>query len=75
MCRRIGEYISLELFYFVNLTSRCSCIHSLPDVSFSSGQKWFVRTALFQVRSNVLCIATFVSVQCSTFCVCVFNYC
>ena len=24
MCRRIGEYISLELFYFVNLTSGCS---------------------------------------------------
>ena len=23
MCRRIGEYTSLELFYFVNLTSSC----------------------------------------------------
>ena len=26
MCRCIGEYISLELFYFVNLTSSCSFI-------------------------------------------------
>ena len=26
MCRRIGEYISLELFCFVNLTSSCSFI-------------------------------------------------
>ena len=26
MCRRIGEYISLELFDFVNLTSCCSLI-------------------------------------------------
>ena len=26
MSRRIGEYISLELFYFVNLTSSCSFI-------------------------------------------------
>ena len=26
MCRRISEYISLELFYFVNLTSSCSLI-------------------------------------------------
>ena len=25
-CRRIGEYISLELFYFVSLTSSCSLI-------------------------------------------------
>ena len=24
--RRIGEYISLDLFYFVNLTSSCSLI-------------------------------------------------
>ena len=26
--RRIGEYISLDLFYFVNLTSSCRFIHS-----------------------------------------------
>ena len=26
MCRRTGEYISLELFYFVSLTSSCSLI-------------------------------------------------
>ena len=26
MCRRIGEYSSLELSYFVNLTSSCSLI-------------------------------------------------
>ena len=26
MFRRIGEYISLNLFYFVNLTSSCSLI-------------------------------------------------
>ena len=26
MCRRVGEYISLELFCFVDLTSSCSLI-------------------------------------------------
>ena len=27
--RRIGEYISLDLFYFVNLTSSCSLIETI----------------------------------------------
>ena len=30
MCPRIGEYISLELFYFVNLISSCSLIPWIP---------------------------------------------
>ena len=44
-CRRIGEYISLELFYFVSLASSCSLIpesntdeegFGVSSVSFSS---------------------------------------
>ena len=31
MCRRIGEYISLELICFVNLTSSCSLMPLLNE--------------------------------------------
>ena len=31
MCRRKGEYLSLGLFYFVNLTSSCSLIPWMPS--------------------------------------------
>ena len=34
MCRRIGEYISLELFYLVNLTSSCSLDHGSKALVF-----------------------------------------
>ena len=30
MCRRLGEYISLELFHFVSLISSCSLIPWIP---------------------------------------------
>ena len=46
MCRRIGEYISLELFYFVKITSSCSripskssCLEGLVSQCFSYRQK------------------------------------
>ena len=35
MCRRIGEYISLELFCFVNLTSSCAFTHCQSVILFS----------------------------------------
>ena len=34
--RCIGEYISLELFYFVILTSSCSLIHDMACLMFTS---------------------------------------
>ena len=34
MCHCIGEYISLELFYFVSLTSSCSLDHGLKALVF-----------------------------------------
>ena len=37
MCRRIGQYISLELIYFVNLIGSCSLSHSL-DTNGNSKQ-------------------------------------
>ena len=36
--RRIGEYISLDLFYFVNLTSSCSLI---PGVCGYKKLAWY----------------------------------
>ena len=35
--RRIGEYVSLDLFYFVNLTSSCSLIPGLRFQSYVRG--------------------------------------
>ena len=68
MCRRIGEYISLELFYFVNLTSRCPLILCMMFLfvrseivcpyCFISGQKQCVIYCTFCFSSvfNVLCV-------------------
>ena len=49
MCRRIGEYISLELFYFVNLTSSCSSFLPNKRVAFC-----FRQTACFLFQANRL---------------------
>ena len=38
MCHCIGEYISLELLYFVNLTSSCTLIPWINLANGSSGQ-------------------------------------
>jgi len=41
MCRRIGEYISLQLFYFDNLASRCSLIPCVLIHSLGLLHQWW----------------------------------
>ena len=45
MCRRISQYISLDLFYFVSLTSSCSLIPWTPHccILFSEAFKIYSR--------------------------------
>ena len=53
MCHCIGEYISLELFYFVNLTSSCSLVPN--ETGFKHCvilYSWLLETNIFSVFYN-----------------------
>ena len=74
MCRPTAEYISLELFYFVSLTSSCSFISVLCRAGWSL---WCGRTPFINCDISVRCSAGW-SVWCgrTPFCNCdIFVHC